>query len=178
VPKGTAKATANHGKPLQANTSHCKPRQATASHGNHGNTSHGKPRQAMANHSKPRNHGKHKPPHDKPDVVWMQCMESTSAASVICKIVSWHATSACVWRSHSWPQTRIPFSSKSGIWKIAMAKLGRRDSSGASAIFHILRTRPAIFDVQLKRPSSTITQQEQPVPAVVAPPPPVVVVAA
>jgi hypothetical protein len=48
------------------------------------------------------------------------------------------------------PGTRLPIGSKSGIWPMAMSKLAP-DSAGASAIFHILLSRPALLEKQLRR---------------------------
>lgn len=52
------------------------------------------------------------------------------------------------------PRTGLPIASKSGIWCMAMARLSAPDTSGgsgASAVFHILQTRPALLEQQLRR---------------------------
>jgi hypothetical protein len=61
--------------------------------------------------------------------------------------------------------------SKSGIWYMAMAKMGRRGNSNnssnnssavaASAIVHIFQTRTAILEKQLQRPAR-VAQERQP----------------
>jgi hypothetical protein len=56
------------------------------------------------------------------------------------------------------PHTRGPIGNKSGLWHTAFAKFtsGRDHGacSGASAIFKILHTRPAIFEKKLRRPTA------------------------